>query len=441
METLDFAVISLGVLAFALVSGRLVNSAITPPMVFVAFGLLIGPYGLGIAAIDLDADLIRALAELTLILVLFTDAARIDVGRLRRDHTLPVRLLAIGLPLTFLLGVALAWPLFVGFGLITGSLTAGLVQAALIAAVLAPTDAALGQLVVVAEQVPARVRQALNVESGLNDGLTLPLVLLLIAMAVSAQGEAAGGFEFWARFVGLQLTVGPLVGAAVGFFGGLVVDRAARAQWMTLAFQGLSALGLALIAYAAAELCGGNGFISAFVAGLVMGATKRSVCGYLFDFAETQGQLLTLLTFMIFGAVMVPRAILALDGPALLPVVVYALLSLTVIRMGPVALALWSKRLRRESIVFMGWFGPRGLASILFALLVLQHGVVADDGIFLPVVVVTVLFSVILHGLSAAPGVAWYGTVAKAFMHADPGCPEQRSITELPTRVGRGILN
>ena len=120
METLDFAVISLGVLAFALVSGRLVNSAITPPMVFVAFGLLIGPYGLGIAAIDLDADLIRALAELTLILVLFTDAARIDVGRLRRDHTLPVRLLAIGLPLTFLLGVALAWPLFVGFGYVVG---------------------------------------------------------------------------------------------------------------------------------------------------------------------------------------------------------------------------------------------------------------------------------------------------------------------------------
>lgn len=430
METLDFAAIAVGVLAFALVSGRLANSILTPPLAFAGFGYLIGPYGLGWATIDLDAEIIRALAELTLILVLFSDAARIDVGRLKRDHAIPVRLLAIGLPLTFLAGTAVAYALFswTGFAI-------PLVEAALIAAVLTPTDAALGQLVVVAERVPVRVRQALNIESGLNDGLTLPLVLLLAALGLGTGG--AGSTGGWVNFIGLQLTLGPLVGVAVGLFGGFAVDRAATAKWMTLEFQGMSALGLALVAYAFAELVGGNGFISAFVAGLVMGATKRSLCTYLFEFAETQGQLLTLLTFMIFGAVMVPEALTVLDGPALWPILGYAALSLTIIRMVPVALSLSGLRLKPQSILFVGWFGPRGLASILFALLVVELGAVPDPDFFMGVVVATVLMSVVAHGLTAAPAVHYYAKVAKAFIAADPACPEREPAHEHPTRVAR----
>ncbi len=436
MGTIDFAVIALGILAFALVSGRLANSVATPPMVFALFGLAIGPFGAQIAVIDLDAEIIKTLAELTLILVLFTDAARIDINHLRRDHSLPIRLLTIGLPLTFFLGTFAALTLFPILGI-----EIGLIDAALIAVVLTPTDAALGQIVVIAERVPVRVRQALNVESGLNDGLVLPIVLILIAFGLSASGQEVGQpVEFWIKFIGLQLILGPLVGIGVGLFGGRIVDKSAQAKWMTLEFQGMSALGLALVAYSIAELIGGNGFISAFTAGLVMGATKHSLCSYLFEFAETQGQLLTLLTFMIFGAVMVPDAIATLRGPDRWAVIIYAGLSLTVLRMVPVMIALAGKRLKPQSILFLGWFGPRGLASILFALLTVQSGVIANPELFMAVIVTTVMGSIAAHGLSAAPAVNWYGKLACAFITAEPDCPEKKNAVEHPTRIGRSVL-
>lgn len=436
MGTIDFAVIALGILAFALVSGRLTKSVITPPMAFAVFGFMIGPYGARLAVIDLDTEIIRTLAELTLVLVLFTDAARIDLKHLRRDHSLPIRLLTIGMPLTFILGFAVALTLFPVFGI-----EIGLIEAALIAIILTPTDAALGQIVVIAERVPVRVRQALNVESGLNDGLVLPLVLIFIALGLSISGqEASQPIEYWVKFIGLQLLLGPLVGVGVGLFGGYIVDRAAQAKWMTLEFQGMSSLGLALVAFAVAELVGGNGFISAFIAGLVMGATKRSLCSYLFEFAETEGQLLALLTFMIFGAVMVPHALIALNGPERWPILIYAGLSLTAIRMFPVVAALFGKGLKPQSILFLGWFGPRGLASILFALMAAQSGVLSNPDLLMAVVVTTVMGSIAAHGLSAAPAVKWYGNVAKAFIVSDPECPERQQIIEHPTRIGRGIL-
>jgi NhaP-type Na+/H+ or K+/H+ antiporter len=438
MDTLSFAVISLAVLAFALGSAKFANSILTPPMVFAVFGFLVGPHGANLAAIDLDGEIIRTLAELTLVLVLFTDAARIDIRRLATDHTLPVRLLAIAMPLTFILGTVAAWALFSLF-----ALPLGWIEAALVAAVLTPTDAALGQVVVISKIVPARVRQALNVESGLNDGLALPAILILVACGL-AVAQASPGAEqstlYWVEFVGKQLVLGPLVGIGVGLFGGLAVDRAARAGWMTLAFQGITALGLALIAFAAAELVGGNGFISAFVAGLVMGATKRSLCTYLFEFAETQGQLLTLLTFMIFGAAMVPQAFEAVTAYSIVPVLIYAVLSLTILRMAPTALGFVGMGLKTQSVVFIGWFGPRGLASILFALLVAESGAVADPEFFLAIVVATVALSIAVHGLTAAPGVRWYGRAAAAFIQAEPASPEQMPVVDLPTRVSRGIL-
>ncbi len=422
MESLTFVIVAFGLLGYALVSGRLQQSAITPPMVFVAFGLIIGPGVLAVADLDVDTAVIDTLAELTLVLVLFTDAARIDLRLLWRDHNLPVRMLAIGMPLTILAGLGVAMALFDQFGLL---------EAALIAAVLAPTDAALGQAVVSSARVPVRIRQALSIESGLNDGIALPVVVILASFASAGHAEASPGVDFWVRFVALQLVLGPVVGAAVGGIGGRLVDSAARAGWMTLPFQGLSALGLAIIAFAAAEVVGGNGFIAAFVAGLTLGNVVRSACTFLFEFAETEGQLLTLLTFLVFGAVMVPPAIAGFDPIVL----VYAVLSLTLIRMVPVAISLIGSGVSAPTVGFLGWFGPRGLASILFALLVVEESAVAARADFLAIVVTTVLLSVVLHGLTAAPGAALYARSAAAMGRAKPDCAEAVPVSEMPTRL------
>ena len=292
METLF--VVALSILAFGLISGRIEKSVITAPMVFCSFGLLVGRWGLGVVPDDIETPLIDVLATVTLVLVLFTDASRIDLQLLRRKHDLPVRLLGIGLPLTVALGAIVAILLLPG---ITGW------EVALLAAILAPTDAALGQAVVNSPRLPVRIRQALNVESGLNDGLVLPIVLVFLSLAA---GQYEKETAEWLRFAFLQVSLGPLAGIVVGLVGGKLVMWGQRTEWMNHSFQDLSSLGLSLLAYASAELIGGNGFIAAFCAGLTLGNTARSICSCLYEFAEAEGQLLTLLVFMVFGAIMVP---------------------------------------------------------------------------------------------------------------------------------------
>jgi NhaP-type Na+/H+ or K+/H+ antiporter len=418
MDALGFAVLAAGLFAYSLVSGRLQGTSVTPPMVFVAFGLLVGSSGLGLADLALDHGAIHVLAEVTLVLVLFVDAARIDLTTLRRDHDLPVRMLAIGLPLTIVAGTlagALLLPEF------------SWVEAALLAAVLAPTDAALGQAVVASPVVPARIRQALNVESGLNDGITLPVVLLLATLA-SATADATIGATFWLRFAVLQVVLGPVVGIVVGRCGSQAIDTAAARGWLAERFEGLSALGLAMVAYACAEVVGGNGFIAAFVAGLVFGNTVRGRCAFLFDFAEAEGELLTLMTFLVFGAAMLPAAAQALDWR----IGAYALLSLTAVRMLPTALALTGKGLHRPTLLFLGWFGPRGLASILFALLIVEEARFPHQDELMAITVVTVALSVLLHGLTAAPAARWYAALSASMTDGE----EMRPVAEMPTRVG-----
>ncbi|MGI9407666.1 MAG: cation:proton antiporter, partial [Hyphomicrobiaceae bacterium] len=253
-------IISLAVLVFALVSGKLRDSIITPPMVFSVFGLAIGSAGLGLISVDLSHAAIHLLAEITLILVLFSDAARIDARLLIRDHNLPLRMLLIGMPLTILFGAIVAFLLPLGLNWI---------EAALVAVVLAPTDAALGQSVVSNAKVPVRIRQALNVESGLNDGLAVPFVFLFAALAGSGHGPAdpIGHIGFAIS----QVTFGPLTGVLVGWLAAKLMDRAVVAGWMTEAFEGPAVLATAGLAYALAEFLHGNGFIAAFTAGLVFG--------------------------------------------------------------------------------------------------------------------------------------------------------------------------
>jgi NhaP-type Na+/H+ or K+/H+ antiporter len=294
VDTSAFAVIALFILTFGLVSGRIQKTIISPPMVFVLFGLLVSKRVLGLIEVGAENEFIQTLAELTLVLVLFTDASRINLRLLRREHDLPIRLLSIGLPLTIISGALLA-------GLIFNVLT--LWEAFVLGVILAPTDAALGQAVVSLPKVPVRIRQALNVESGLNDGIALPFLLLFLSLAGAAQQTQPAAY--WVRFALMQLLLGPLVGIVVGYFGGKLVVRGTQSGWITHSFQDLSALGLSVLAFALAELVGGNGFIAAFSAGLIMGNTSRSICTCLFEFGEAQGQLLTLLTLMIYGAVMV----------------------------------------------------------------------------------------------------------------------------------------
>ena len=358
MDIQAFAIVAAGVILFALVSRRLERSPLTGPMIFTLFGLVIGGGLLGAVRLDVDHGFIHGLAEVTLILVLFSDAARIDLAAVRRDHDLPLRMLLIGMPLIILAGTLLGLSLPLGLGLW---------EAALLAAILAPTDAALGQSVVSSPLVPARIRQALNIESGLNDGIALPLVLLFASLASVA--HAGEGAPNWLLFGAMQIGLGPLVGIAVGWLAARLIDRAVESAWMAESYEGPAILGVALLAFALAELIGGNGFIATFVAGMVFGNQVRGRCGFLFEFAEAEGQLLVLLTFLIFGAAILPEAAGHL-GPAVL---LYALLSLTLVRLLPITLSLLGTGLRAPTIVFLGWFGPRGLASILFALFVLEE--------------------------------------------------------------------
>ncbi len=295
MEPSSIAVIALSVCLFAAFSRKAERSPLTPPMFFVAVGFFLGGEGLGWMHLDIDAGAIHVLAELTLVLVLFTDAARIDLTCLRREENLPARLLGIGMPLTIVGGAAVALAVLPELGW---------TEALLLAAILAPTDAALGQAVVSSPLVPVRIRQSLNVESGLNDGIALPVVLVFAFLAGAR--EEAGDVTYWLRFAALAVTLGPLVGWAVGFVGGRVVGWGTRSGWINDAFQRIAGLGLALLAFGAAELVGGNGFIAAFVAGLTLGNTARGVCKCLYEFGEAEGQLLTLLVFLAFGAAMLP---------------------------------------------------------------------------------------------------------------------------------------
>ncbi|NNG04964.1 MAG: sodium:proton antiporter [Inquilinus sp.] len=420
MDLLGAIVVCGGLIAFGLVSRKVEGTIVTAPLVFILFGLAVGPGGLGIARIEPGHGVIHLIAELTLVLVLFSDAARIDLKLLRRDHNLPVRMLLIGLPLTVLLGAGVTLLLFPAFSLW---------EAALLAAVLAPTDAALGQAVVSARAVPVRIRQALNVESGLNDGIALPAVLLFAALASAAAGAESGGRD-WIAFGLLQVTLGPLAGIVLGYAGARLVDGAATAGFMTESFQGIGILAMAFLAFAGAEMVGGNGFIAAFVAGLVFGNTIRHRCSFLLDFMETEGQLLMLVTFLVFGAAMLPEGLHGLDWH----IVAYAVLSLTLIRMIPAALSLIGTGVRFPTVWFLGWFGPRGLASILFALLIVERSGIPHAHEILVATIVTVGLSALLHGVSAAPLADAYGRLAARLGE----CEESRPVGEMPLRTAGG---
>ena len=428
MDPTTLVAIAFCVFAFGLVSHRIESPPLTAPMLFAAIGLLAGPFGLDIIHLDLKGGATHIIIEATLVLVLYTDASRIRLAELRRGYRLPVRLLVLGLPLTIGLGLIIARPLFPAMSW---------AELALLAAILAPTDAALGQVVVSSPLVPVRIRQTLNVESGLNDGIAVPVVMVLLAAAAVLSGdastatEAAHGSESGLAFAAAQIGLGPVAGIAIAWPAGWIVQRAASANSINRAYEHFAGLAIALGAFGTAELIGGNGFIAAFIAGLVIGNTTESLCESLQEFAEDEGQLLALIAFLVFGAVMLPPALATIDWTTGL----YIVLSLTIIRMVPVALALWGSGLRAQSALFLGWFGPRGLATILFALLIAEAEAIPNHERLFHIATLAVAASILAHGMTAAPLAAIYGKWVERLRASEPDAPECQATPELPVRI------
>lgn len=404
---------------FALVSSRFENSLVTPPMLFTGIGVAVAWFLTDYFDREVAGESLEFVAELTLVIVLFIDASRIDLPMLIREHKIPVRLLGIGLPLTALLGAVIAKLLFGQFSIW---------EAAVLAAILAPTDAALGQAVVSSTKVPVRIRQALNVESGLNDGVILPLVMLFAALgSVTTEGAQQSN---WLHYWILQVTLGPLVGIVVGFGGGYALSQSKQLGWLNRDFTQLSGVALAIVAWAGAIQIGGNGFIAAFVGGMCISCYANRIGEPLRAFGEAEGQLLALATFLLFGMTAVIPAVQGTTAIGIL----YAVLSLTVIRMLPATLSLFGLGLQKSTLLFLGWFGPRGLASLLFGILVLKQFDLPHAESLISVVIITVLLSMILHGISAIPGVSWY---AKSLNGSDEEDLYERTMCKThSTQVG-----
>jgi NhaP-type Na+/H+ or K+/H+ antiporter len=410
------ATVALALLAFAAVSGRLEGTSITAPMVFTAFGLLVGVDALGLVEPAPTGETVKLLAEATLTLVLFSDASRIDVRALRGEVAVPARLLGIGLPLTILAG-------FVTAVVVLGELTWA--EALVLAVILAPTDAALGQAVVTLPRLPSRIRQGLNVESGLNDGICVPLFFIVLALAQAEEGAIGDGAAV--RLVAEQIGYGIVGGLVGGVAAALVLVVAFSRGFVDDAWLQIVPLAGAGLAYGIAAPLGGSGFIAAFVGGFVFGLLRRRRGGEVGYLIDQGGTILAALTFIVFGAVLLGPAL----GDVTWSIALYALLSLTAIRMIPVAVALLGTGARRPTVGFLGWFGPRGLASIVFAILLLEEGGLPHDDTILVAVFLAIGLSVLAHGVTAAPLADRYAR----WFEASPKSPlEATVVRDVPWR-------
>ncbi len=386
----NMAILAMFIFFYSIVSEGLERTPINGAIVFTAFGLVMGPTGLELLNLNLDSEGLRTLAELTLALVLFTDAANANLGVLSKSFHIPLRLLLIGLPLTILLG-------FVAGVLVFDGLT--LLEIAILATMLAPTDAALGKAVVTNESVPAKIREGLNVESGLNDGICVPILFVFLALASSHAGGTEGSTQSLAlKLVAEEIGIGFAVGALLALVGSGLIKQCAERGWITKTWQQLPVVVLSVSCFATAQLLGGSGFIAAFVGGLLFGAITKKHKSRLLLAAEGTGDTLALLTWVAFGAAVIGQWIHSFSWE----IVFYALLSLTVVRMLPVFVTLAGMNLRTDEKLFMGWFGPRGLASIVFGILVLNEHLPGATTISMTVAF-TIALSIVAHGLSANP--------------------------------------
>jgi len=389
----ELAILALFIFTYSLVAGRIQRTVISGPMVFVVAGFLLGPSVLGWFKGNAASEDLRVLADLTLAIVLFTDAATANLSVLKRQFQIPERMLLLGLPGIILMGFGIAVLMFNGLSVY---------EAAILATMLAATDAALGKAVITNEAVPARLREGLNVESGLNDGICVPILLFFIALTVTTEhgGQSTSALMLIAQELGIGMAVGLILALA----GTRLLRWCIKQGWVTEIWMQLTVVGLAVACFSVADSLHGSGYIAAFTGGMLFGYLEKTSTHKLVLAAEGTGEALALVTWMLFGAMVI--------GPALKlfswDVVVYALLSLTVIRMLPIFLSLTGSGENVSSRLFLGWFGPRGLASIVFAIMVINEGVPNAELLTL-VVTCTVFLSLIAHGISANPLARWLG--------------------------------
>jgi NhaP-type Na+/H+ or K+/H+ antiporter len=390
MNTYWLAILAAFLAAYALVSKRLSTTIFTGPLLFVSFGLLMGPRVLDLIQLQGDPKTVDILLEATLVLVLFSDAMAINAKTWRKEAYIPERLLGMGLPLTIVLGFVAAMLLFGEFNVW---------EAALVGAILAPTDAALGQAVISNPRVPRSIRQGLNVESGLNDGIVFPLVMLLIAVTLEAEGASTTGNALW--FITKTIVFSTLVGIAVGWLGGKLTEYARHRDWLDPTWSQIGVLAFAALSYGLAVPFGGSGFISAWVAGCAFGIVVKEGLEEMSVFPDALGQLLVMLSFFVFGNAVLGPVL----GSITWEVVLYAVLSLTLFRMVPVAVAMVRSGTKWPSLLYMGWFGPRGLASIVFAVVIIEEAKLPNVPLIVLIMATTVGMSVVVHGVTA-----WWGS-------------------------------
>jgi NhaP-type Na+/H+ or K+/H+ antiporter len=396
------------VFAYALVSGRIGRGVVTAPIVFTAAGMAGALVLPDLRQTPLSRDLWLGVAEAGLVLLLFTDASRTDLKLLNSIRSLPARLLGVGMPLTMVIGALCALAVFPSISIW---------EAAILGAILAPTDAGLGQIIVSSPRVPMCMREALNVEAGLNDGLSVPFMLFFIALAASG---AAGPEASLVHYAVEQLGYGTLIGLGIGLAGGRLLRTAHRRHWLAHAWKPLGVVALPVLCALASAATGASMFIAAFVAGLAVHTRHPEAGQHAVEFTEGSGQLFNLAVFFFFGTQIV-HAWSAFRPEHLL----YAILSLTLVRMLPVAISLAGTGLSRASLVFAGWFGPRGLASIVLGLVYLELDArLPGESTIRLTVILTVAISIFAHGLSARPGIDGY---ARSVGRLPAGAPEKEA--------------
>jgi NhaP-type Na+/H+ or K+/H+ antiporter len=378
---------------FSLISQRVDNTMITGPIVFTLGGILIFLAVPTIAEKGIEEKSILTIGEITLALLLFSESLHLSPRKILRESQLPVRLLGIGMPLLIFLGAITA-------ALILTDLS--IWEAAILGAILAPTDASLGIAVVNSKRVPERIRDALKIEGGLNDGLSIPFLMLFIALA---QVQAPGEQPSWLAYTFQQIGFGILVGIVLGWMGGQLISITIEKEWMEGSARQLAMLSLAILSWGVAEkVIGGNGFIAAFIAGGMVRLVDETARQHIANFNKAWGDLLIYFVFFLFGMLAAPQL-----GKFTAPFWLYAILSLTLVRMLPVAISMIGTRLKTSTVLFLGWFGPRGLASVVLGLIFLEEKAsLPGEPTIVLAVIATVLLSVFVHGISAAPGIKIY---------------------------------
>jgi NhaP-type Na+/H+ or K+/H+ antiporter len=394
------------VFLYSLVSNKVERLSLSGPIVFVAAGVLLGPYGLNWFSPASGSFNGKALIDITLALFLFVDAASANLDVLRKNWRIPGRMLLLGLPLNICLGSFAALWLFPSLSLY---------EAAILGTMLAATDAALGKAVMTNPSVPQHLREGLSAESGLNDGLCVPFILLFIALE---QGSAVLGEGFGLELLLEELGIGFAVGAGIAFIAAKAILRVRELGWLGHVWQRMSVPALAVLVFAIAQSLHGSGYIAAFVGGLCFRVAMREDVHSLILSAESVGEVMAMLAWVLFGLMLVPLAMPFIGGTEVL----YAVLSLTVIRVLPILLSLQGTRERIQGKLFLAWFGPRGLASLAFATLVWAEQIPAA-GTLVSVTVLTVAISLVVHGVTAAPFARRFATHAEA--SSDPLVPRQ----------------